>query len=362
MKKSSYSLPSKRKLRYTAAACVLVLSIGLSACGGEEAIDAPPADVQAEMMRSTEGNASGVSGGTSFANDPNFVSNITVYALDRNGYLAPVSYNLDAKDPNALAKAGIDMLTEGSSSASKLPDGFTGLFPQGTQVLNVSLQPEQKLAVVELSKEFKNYKPEQERRILESLTWTLTSIPEVKQVQLWMDAQKLTEMPVNGIPLDENLTRSYGINLEKQEGVSYTNSMPVTLYFTSLTMEGKPYYVPVTRLITPTDDPVQAALAQLIKGPLDERSMSKVATDGTKIENAVHQGDTVTVDMSDSMFEQGEKVPSDLMKSVILSLTELPNVSKVQVSINGMKDIRDSEDTDYSQPVSRPVVNQAVKG
>jgi len=341
---------------------MVAMSVFLSACGGDNAIDAPPHDVEQEMLRAVEGNPSGVSGGTSLSNEQESPSNLTVYLKDHHGYLAPVSYNIEAADPAALAKAGLDLLVEGSVSASQVPQGFSATLPKGTSVQNVTINPEQKVAVVEFSKQFQQYEPEQERRILESITWTLTSIADVEQVQLWMDSQKLTEMPVNGTPLDSNLTRNYGINLEKQDNVSYLNSMPVLVYFTSLTTDGKTYYVPVTRLIEPTDDVAQAALQQLIAGPQNMKAMSRVMTEETKINKLDIEGDTMIVDLGDSMFDEESMIPVDLLKSVVLSLTELPDVEKVKISINGRTDIKGMDSKDYSEPVSRPVVNQALKG
>ncbi|MGZ9585218.1 GerMN domain-containing protein [Paenibacillus marinisediminis] len=361
MNHSSHSVSRSQKLRYGAAACIMALSMGLAACGGNSAIDAPPTDVETEMLRAVEDNSAGVSG-TSLIHDQTADTNMTVYLKDRNGYLAPVSYKLEAQDSESLAKAGLDLLIEGNPNTATLPLGFSATLPKGTSVKHVTIDPEQKLAVVEFSGQFKQYSAEQERRILESVTWTLTSMKDVQQVQLWMDSQKLTEMPVGGIPLDSNLTRSLGINLEIADNVSYMNSMPVMVYFTSLTLDGKSYYIPVTRLVDPSDDLVKTALEQIIEGPQDKKAMSMVATEGTQIKHAERNGDTVTVELSDNMFEKGDKIPSDLLKSVVLTLTELPDVSKVQITMNGMKDIIGTDDKDYSQPVTRPSVNQASKG
>ena len=359
MNNSPYSNNRNRKLRYGAAACILALSMGLAACGGDSAIDAPPSDVESEMLRAVEGNNSPVSG-TSIVNDAEQASNITVYVTDRHGYLAPVSYNLAANDASSLATQGLNMLIQDDASTKQLPEGFQATLPSGTQVKQVTIQPEQKLAIVEFSKQFGEYKPEQERRILESITWTLTSMADVDQVQLWMDSERLTTMPAGGTPIDKNLTRSYGINLEKADHVNYMNSMPVMIYFTALTLDGRAYYVPVTRLVEPSDDPVQSALDQLIIGPQDTRLLNKVATDETKI-TSIQNGDTITVDISDSMWAERDKIPADLLKSVVLSLTELPSIAKVQVIMNGKTNITGSDGKDYSQPVTRPAVNQALK-
>ncbi|WP_195572287.1 GerMN domain-containing protein [Paenibacillus sp. 1001270B_150601_E10] len=364
MKKTSNQNTRRNRYRIGILACTLVLTAGLTACGGESAIDQPPTDIENQMLQAVDGNpvTTKNTSGEQVDGNEEANANLTVYLKDRYGYLAPVSYQWGDKDTEGLANAAVTLLTEGSTEAGRLPTGFTATLPKGTQVKNMTFNPEQKLVVLELSKEFANYAPEDERSIMESLTWTLTSLPDVEQVQLWMDSKKLTEMPVGHTPLDTNLTRHTGINLEKDDTVSYYRSMPVQLYFTSLTEEGKTYYIPITRLVEPSDDIVTATINELIEGPHNKTAMSMVATDQTKISKIEHKEDSLVVHLSDPMFEQGDKVPADLLKSVIFSLTELSDVDKVQITMNGQTDILGSDDIDYSKPVTRPSVNPMIKG
>jgi len=229
-------------------------------------------------------------------------------------------------------------------------------------ILKVTLKPEQKTAFVELSKDFATYDKNDERKVMESITWTLTSLPNVDQVQLWMDSKKLSEMPVDHTPMDTPLSRQLGINLEKDLSVNYLRSMPVTLYFSSYSEEGKAYFIPVTRLVEPSSDSVRATLEQMISGPLNKKAMNMVMTKETKINDITSNGDTLTVDLADTMFEKGDQVPAELVKAVVLSLTERQGVKKVQLKINGNMDIQGTDKINYSEPVTRPVVNMAWKG
>jgi len=113
-----------------------------------------------------------------------------------------------------------------------------------------------------------SYDPLDERKILEAITWTLTDQDNIKGVQLWVDGKKLTEMPLQGTPLDRPLSRTMGINLPKQ-GPMLMNSSAVTVYFSTASPEGIPYYVPVTRFVPAGQEPLKAALNELIAGPED---------------------------------------------------------------------------------------------
>lgn len=343
-------------------AAVLMLPFLLTACGSTSgAIDPPPADVETKMMAAAEGEGGKAGSNVNPTDAAQQKANMTVYAQDRHGYLAPISYQWNSEDPAVIAQTSLEMLVKDGVHQGMLPPGFTATLPKGTS-LKVTLKPEQKTALVELSKEFAAYDKNDERKLMESIAWTLTSLPNVDQVQLWMDSKRLTEMPVDHTPMDTPLTRQIGINLEKDISVNYLRSMPVTVYFSSYSEEGKAYFIPVTRLVEPSSDPVRTTLEQMIAGPLDKKAMNMVATKETKINDIKVDGDLLTVDLADTMFEKGDQVPAELVKAVVLSLTERQGVKKVQLKINGDVDIQGTDKINYSEPVSRPVVNVAWKG
>ena len=70
------------------------------------------------------------------------------------------------------------------------------------------------MATVDFSKEFKDYQAEDEMKILQSITWTLTQFDSIEKVKLQMNGHPLEEMPVNGTPISGELSRNDGINLD----------------------------------------------------------------------------------------------------------------------------------------------------
>ncbi|WP_346657620.1 GerMN domain-containing protein [Paenibacillus sp. YPG26] len=170
---------------------------------------------------------------------------------------------------------------------------------------------------MEFTKPFNNYDVKDERKIMEAVTWTLTGSSDVQNVQLWVDGQKLNEMPVGHLPLSQPLNRTVGINLELTPGVNVSQTSPVTVYFASSTQSGVPYFVPVTRLVPAGEDSVKAALAQLMEGPVQGHGLQQVLTSNTTLEQVETAKDgVVTVSLKDDMFEPGEKVPAQLLQSL----------------------------------------------
>ena len=286
---------------------------------------------------------------------------LTVYVKDSEGYLAPVTIQakLDSKlSPEAQALA---LLVDGGPYAKLLPQGFKPVLPKGTEIKNVSVDKNTQLAKVEFSKAFQDYNEQDERSIVEAITWTLTGMQGIQSVELWEEGEKLPEMPVAAFPLDHPLTRTIGINVEAEQGVDYSLSTPVTLYFSSITDQDHQYFVPVTRLVPRTDDKLGAALNQLAQGPLEGSSLVPVWLSDVKVNTIAQKDGTVTIDLSDDQYKQGTAAPSEMMKAVVLSLTENSGLSKVQIKLNGKSDFKDDQNVSYTQPVSRPVSLNAFK-
>lgn len=361
-----------QQIRGISAVCLLAVPLALSGCGlfGSESasIDAPPPEVEAQMLQ-TSGNTTldsgvfgpvtqddtqtAVKGSTKTSQGNASGDRTTVFLEDGNGLLAPVSLSLPkSKDSSALKNSLMALVSKGEY-ASSVPEGFQGVLPAGTEVKSITLDKSNS-AVVEFNKEFNNYDPLEERKILEAITWTLTGQDDIKSVQLWVDGKKLTEMPLQGTPLDRPLTRTMGINLPKQ-GPLLMNSSAVTVYFSTTSPDGIQYYVPVTRFVPAGQEQLTAALNELIAGPESGNGLEMVMTQGTILDSVdAGQNGVVTVSLTDDMFTDGKGVPAEMLESVVLTVAQNSDDSLVQIRLNGKESITDTDNVDYSKPVSAP--------
>jgi germination protein M len=286
---------------------------------------------------------------------------MTVYLEDRNGYLAPISLQTTLGKNEAAAQKALEMMVENGTYANQLPEDFRAVIPQGTQIKSYKYDKEQKLATVEFSEPFSDYNPQDERTIVEAITWTLTAMPGIEGVEIWYEGAKLSEMPQDGFPLDDKLTRSVGINIEAADGVNYAQSTPVTLYFSSQTLNDEQYYVPVTRLVARSESPAQAALEQLISGPLNKKELTSVILPDVQVKNVVQEGDVITVDLQDEAYHKGQKLPTEMLQALVLSVTENTDAATVQIKLNGETNVVDDANNSYSEPVGRPHHVNAMK-
>ncbi|MBW4840881.1 MAG: GerMN domain-containing protein [Paenibacillaceae bacterium] len=339
------------RIRNTAAAGVITLPLLLSGCGlfgGSSAqIDPPPTDMETRMLEGLDAVEQ-----TSFSQEETLS---TVYLVNEHGKLAPVALHLPEGEASLKLNRMLELLVKDGKYAGLLPAGFNGILPAGSEVKAVTVKKDEKLAIVEFNKAFVGYEAADERKILEALTWTLTGTPDVEKVQLWVEGEKLNEMPVNGTPLDRPLNRNFGINLELKAESGLSQLSPVIVYFSAATPDGVQYFVPVTRFVPAGGDQVKSALGELLKGPQQGDGLERVVTDNTKLDSVeVSKDGVVTVALTDDMFEAGEKLPAQMLQSLVLTVTENKDDSKVRIWLNGQKEVVGMDNQTYSEPVMRP--------
>ncbi|WP_353626310.1 GerMN domain-containing protein [Bacillus sp. JCM 19041] len=186
-----------------------------------------------------------------------------LYLIDSDGMVVPQTLTLPKTE--SLMKQSLEYLVVDGPLQELLPSGFRGVIPAGTEV-EVNHLKEDKVAIANFSAEFGDYNPNDEKRIFEAITWTLTQFPEVEEVKIEVDGIELDKMPQNETPIVGNLTRADGINLDSSGVVDFTNSEDLTLYFLS-SYENQSYYVPVTRRVENVDNAIASAVDELINGP-----------------------------------------------------------------------------------------------
>jgi germination protein M len=277
------------------------------------------------------------------------VMEVTAYFKDAHGYVAPLTLEVP-KDPGK-ARATLEYMVDGGPGLAHLPEGFQALIPQGTKItMNIV---KDKTAIVDFSEEFTSYNAQDERKMLEAITWALTGFDTIDKVTFWVNGEPLAEMPRDATPLHEPLSRSMGINLEYANGVDYGRSTPVTLYFQGESTDGLGYFVPVTRMIARTDNLAHAAMTELIKGPMNG-NLSSVLDPASKVLEVSKIEDLINVNFDSSLLNPDREAATESIQSVILSLTETTGMNKVQIMVDGSTDVKSTDDQLYNTPVLRP--------
>ena len=278
-----------------------------------------------------------------------------LYLIDKNGYVTAQTLPLPKQE--GTAKQALEYLVEGGPVSNIMPNGFRAVLPADTTV-NVDIK-EDGTAIADFSNEFKNYKAEDEQKIVQAITWTLTQFNSIDKVKIRMNGHDLKEMPVNGTPISEELSREDGINLDTAGVTDITATQPVTVYYLAESDKGT-YYVPVTKRTSAKEkDQVTAAIKELTEGPGNKSGLLSDFQGDVKLENEPKIEDGhVTLDFNEAIYgsADGEKkvISDEVLNSIVLTLTELPDVKSVSVTVNGKSELVNEKGEKLSKPVSRP--------
>ncbi|MBM7691982.1 germination protein M [Peribacillus deserti] len=330
---------------------VLASSVMLSGCGllggGDKKID-PPQDVT--YLK----DASGLKEKSKApAKEAKAEIKTELYLIDKNGYVVPQTLQLPSSE--GVAKQALEYLVSEGPVQELLPNGFRAVLPADTKVdLNINKDG---VATADFSNEFKNYKAADEKKILQSITWTLTQFDSIKKVNIRMNGKVLTQMPVNHTPITKNLTRTVGINLDTSGITDISNTKAITVYYLG-GEEGEYYYVPVTRRITDTKaDPVTAAVNELIKGPaFASKLISEFVPEIALLDSPKVDEGKVTLNFNKSVLNstKNNQISSYLLDSLVLSLTEQKEIKSVEVLVDGKEKLTTDNGKTLTAPVTRP--------
>lgn len=275
-----------------------------------------------------------------------------LYLIDKNGYVVPQTIDLPQTD--SVATQALKYLVKDGPITEMLPNGFQAVIPADTKI---SVNVEDKVATVDFSSEFKDYQAEDEMKILQSITWTLTQFDSIEKVKLQMNGHPLEEMPVNGTPIGDELSRNDGINLDTSQMADLTNTKPITVYYIGGEKDNY-YYVPVTKRVSNNEeDNIAAAVSELVKGPgVSSNLLNEFRPEVKLIDEAKVEDGKVTLNFNESIINSFEekKISEHVLNTLVLSLTEQPGIESVAVTVNGKAELVDEDGKKLTKPVTRP--------
>lgn len=344
----------------TIVSAVLVSSVLLSGCGlfgsgGKEKIDPPQSSVTyTDEESAVTGETTNTETGTDKAGNEEAVTGTIqteLYLINKDGLVVPQTLELPKTE--SVATQALEYLVKDGKVTELLPNDFMAVLPADTKL---SVDIKDKVATVNFSKEFKDYQVEDEQKILQAVTWTLTQFDTVDKVKFQLNGNALNEMPVGGTPIGESYSRGNGINLDTTDIFDVNNTRPVTVYYIGGS-EGSYYYVPVTKRVSNNEkNDYKAVVNELIKGPsyvsnLDSLFLPEVKLlDDPKIENG-----KITLNFNEAVYSSEEKIISEhLLTALVLSLTEQKDIEGVAITVDGKAELVNEKGEKLTEPVTRP--------
>ena len=257
----------------------------------------------------------------------------TIYLLDNYDKVSRTMISVNKQNEISKAIDLLDGLTINGKKQDKLPNGFRGLLPVGTRVLDISLHD--KILKIDFSKEFNNIKMEYEEKLIESLVYTLTDIDGVDKIEIFIEGVKLKELPNSKKLLPEYLDRGYGINKE-YELTNLNDIDSYTIYYV-MNYNDEVYYTPITKYVNNQgQDKVKIIIDELATNLTYESNLMSYLDSNIKLLDYEIVDKTIKLDFNEAILSDitSSKILEEVKYTIGLSLCDELEIEKVVFLVN----------------------------
>lgn len=287
-----------------------------------------------------------------------------LYFIDASGLVASQIVELPLDASHKVATQVLEQLVVDGPGNATIPNGFRAVLPEGTEILGLNIQ-EDGIIVVDVSEEFSEYDPDDEVRILEAMTYSLTQFDNIDTMQLRIQGKDQMEMPANGTPIGNGYTRNRGINVLQTDTTDYTQSEAVTVYYPSEYNDTR-YYVPVTQYVPQdTDDKYASLIESLIDGPkYSALQITHVFNPQTALTSKpVLEGGVLEIEFNDRILKDADEaiISDEVMETLVRTLTEDREIESVHVKVEHMETLQSETGELYDEPVTTDMFSPKEK-
>lgn len=259
----------------------------------------------------------------------NSVNTSDIYLLGENGYLIRKSILLDKDTVRENTLKILDELTE--SDTTKFSNGFRGVIPKECSVLDVIVGSN--LVTLNFSKEFLNVLEEHEKKMIESVVFSVLDYTKLDGVVILVEGELLTEYPNSKEKLDKVLTKNIGIN--KQYNIkSRDNLLSVILYYV-VDIDGDNYYVPVTKYLNDTKEKIDIIVEELVNDNINDAGLMSFLNNKVELIEYDEANNVMVLNFNEYLFDYNNFVLDEVLYSISYSVFENYDVNMVMFEVNG---------------------------
>ena len=250
-----------------------------------------------------------------------------IFLVDSLEYIARTSIVKTSKTTNDLIYEVIESLTIDSEKSNYIRDGFKGIIPKNTKVLDTTLK--EGILTINFNKYFLNVSVSDEEKMLEALTYSLLEIPEIKKISILVEGEKLNELPNSKKKLPKYLDRYFGINKIYNLN-SIKDTSKTTIYYLSKYNDYY-YYVPVTKISNDKAEKVEIIIKELKTTPIYHTNLISYLAASTSLTNYELLENSITLTFNNHLLANLNDLDmlEEVKYSIALSMRESYGVEEV---------------------------------
>ena len=247
----------------------------------------------------------------------------TIYLVDSDNYVARTSISTCKCDGIEKAQDLLDGLIIGGRKSSIIPNGFRSIIPLGTTIRNIELKD--KVITIDFSKEILDINEKEEKKMIESIIYTLTSIDGIDKVIIMVEGKILNKLP-SGTNIPTILDRNYGIN-KSYDLVNTSNIDSYTVYYVNKFNDNK-YYVPETKYVNgKKEDPIRVIIKELSSSPIYETNLMSYLNVSTELNSYEFIDKELKLNFNELLLNDKEenKILEEVIYTIGLSINNMYN-------------------------------------
>lgn len=267
--------------------------------------------------------------------DINVISNSdtgVIYLLNKDDYLSRLDMIYNSEKDTELIYEIIDILTIKSKISYRIRDGFRGIIPEGTKVLDLIL--DNNILIIDFSKEILNIDKNYEEKMLEAIVYSVTSnISDIK-IKILVEGKKLEKLPHSNKYLPEYLDRNIRIN--KEYDISNMNNITYTTVYYVASIDDFTYYIPVTKVSNDKNEKIEIIIDELKSSSTYNTNMVNYISSETELIDYQIFDKSLLLNFNESILGDinTNKILEEVTYSINLSINDNYNVESVMYSVN----------------------------
>lgn len=248
----------------------------------------------------------------------------TIYLVDRNNYVARTSIPSCKCEGVDKAKDLVEGLIIDGNKSSIIPNGFRSIIPPSVRILNLSL--DNSILTIDFSKDILDVSEREEKKMLEAIIYTLTSIEGIDKIIIKVEGEVLSNLPNSGESLPSVLDKSYGIN-KTYDLVNTSDIDSYTLYYVNK-YNNNEYYVPVTKYVnSKITDPIKVIIKELSSSPIYETNLMSYLNSEAKLISYDLSEDSLKLNFNSLLLSDVDKksILEEVIYTISLSMDNIYN-------------------------------------
>ena len=213
-----------------------------------------------------------------------------------------------------------------------IPSGFKSIIPSGTKINSLSIYED--VIKVDFSKELMNTNKDNEERIIEAITYTLTSLKGIEKVIIFMEGEILTKLPQSKKTLPSTLDRNYGINKE-YDIENMKNITKTTIYYVS-SFNDNEYYIPVTKINNDERNKIEIIIDELSSNNVYKTNLMSFLNSKTEVLSSSQVNDDLVVNFNTAIFNDinTKEILEEVIYTISMSVNDNYNVNNIIFTVN----------------------------